>query len=176
MRRIATLTAAVFVSLAGSALASPVKQYVLHRPKREHCRAHYVKQVEHGKTRCVRPTPTAVFIPSTIGAGPGQLQLQAFLFTGTRGHEGAELRLPVHFTITDVTTGKSLASFTGTSFKICTLAASEQNTVRTVSAEAFAPYPACALPAPVSLPTADEYSFVGSFAGNSTYAPSSEIP
>ena len=124
----------------------------------------------------MRLTPTAMLISSAI-AGPGELQLQGFLYAGTKGHEGAELRLPVRFAITDVTTGKSLGSFTGTSFKICTLATrvNEPNTVRTFTAEAFAPYPACALPAPISLPTADEYRLVGSFAGNSTYAPSSEI-
>lgn len=80
MKRRAILSA----SLVLAALAFPVgasasvKQYVLKHPKREHCKAHYVKKVErvkkreHGKlvkvkeTFCVyrKPTPAPVLAPA----------------------------------------------------------------------------------------------------------------
>ena len=45
-----------------AASASPVKQYVLKHPKRERCKAHYVKRAEHGRTWCVRLSPTYVAV------------------------------------------------------------------------------------------------------------------
>ncbi len=55
-------TIAVALIVPTGAQAAPVKQYVLKHPKREHCRAHYVKKVErvkkreHGRTVKVRET------------------------------------------------------------------------------------------------------------------------
>jgi hypothetical protein len=47
-KRIVPITIAVSLAFAGSAQA---KQYVLKHPKREHCKAHYVRKVEHVKKR-----------------------------------------------------------------------------------------------------------------------------
>lgn len=53
---------AVSLAFAGTAQATPVKQYVLKHPKHEHCRAHYTRKVEtvqkreHGRTVKVKET------------------------------------------------------------------------------------------------------------------------
>jgi hypothetical protein len=81
MTKLAAATAVLFLSLAGSALASPVKQYgPLKHPKRGHCRTHYWKRVQthriHGKrvkgTYCVyvAPKPTTSVLPSKTVALP----------------------------------------------------------------------------------------------------------
>jgi len=48
LKRIALI--AIALSLASSGIAQ-AKQYVLKHPKREHCKAHYVRKVEHVKKR-----------------------------------------------------------------------------------------------------------------------------
>jgi hypothetical protein len=177
--RKALFLALVALAFPAGALASVGKQYVLRHPKRERCKAHYVKRVEHGKTWCVRLTPTYLAIDASAGAPEVnvmgvEVNVMGFLYTGTRNHEGARLLgQPIRFTITDATTGQPLGSFAGVSFAACTLrrTVNAQDTIQTLAAEAIAPYPACALPAPVSLPAADEYGFTGAFAGSSTYAP-----
>jgi len=69
MTKLATLTAAVFLTLSASALASPVKSYVLHHPKHENCRVHYVRKVEkvrlgkHHRGRRVRETVCVYVAP-----------------------------------------------------------------------------------------------------------------
>jgi hypothetical protein len=167
-----SVVVALFAALilpTGASAAS----YVLKHPNREHCKAHYVKKIEHGKTWCLTPT----FISGvTISGNGGQFTVQAFLYSGTKGHEGARLlRQPVRFTITDGTTGQRLGSFTGTSFATCSLrhTYNEQATVETFVGEEIPPYQACGLAAPISISVADDRLFGVSFAGNSTYAPSS---
>lgn len=78
---------AATTALPATASASSVKQYVLKRPKREHCEAHYVKKVGRVKvqrrqvkeTVCVYVAPKAVTptapttVPTTTSAPtPGQ--------------------------------------------------------------------------------------------------------
>jgi hypothetical protein len=71
MRKLATLTAAVLLTLTGSALAAnPPKSYVL--PKHHRCRAHYVKRVEkvkrreHGRTIKVKRTVCVYVAPKVV--------------------------------------------------------------------------------------------------------------
>jgi hypothetical protein len=76
---IASVAAALTV-LPAIASASSVKQYVLDHPKREHCKARYVKKVErvtvHGRkvkdTVCVHVAPKAVMptAPTTTPSAP----------------------------------------------------------------------------------------------------------
>lgn len=180
--RKALILALAALAIPAAASAATGKQYLLPHPKRERCKANYVKKVERGETWCVRLTPTTIGVSATseFSGGPTgtYVTVSADIWTGTHGHEGKELvGLPVRVTITDATTGAFAGSFPGVSntFAFCTLVTSfnEQLTVKTFTGEAVTPHPACALAAPVSMPAADLDRFGVSFAGNSTYAPSS---
>jgi len=199
--RTALIFALAALTLPAVASASTGKQYVLPHPGRERCKAHYVKKVErvkvhkHHKTVEVKQTFCAYTPPPQDTMTPTTTFVSASEATRSAGLEPAEqhvyfrvsgsilagnmqvVGLPITYTITDATTGQMVGSFTGLSnaYASCTvvLRANAQDTIKTYTGEAVgpAPYRPCAL-APTSMPTGDVAVFTGSFAGNSTYAPS----
>lgn len=179
------------------ASAAPARSYVLKHPKREHCRAHYVRTVKHAKVDgkrvqqvwCVysppkpvsptlAPTETSVSASETT-LSPGLNPAERYTyFTVSGGISAGNMQLvglPITYTITDATTGQMVGSFTGLSnvYAVCAVVPRDnaQDTIVTYTGETVAPYSGCAL-APTSMPAADVHMFTGSFAGNSTYAPS----
>jgi hypothetical protein len=195
MRLRAILSASLVLAvLAFPAVASAtVKQYVLRHPKREHCKAHYVRTVKHAKVHgkrvqqvwCVYTPPKPVLAPtetsvsasgvSSTPPGPAEEPAHFTVSGGISAGNMALVGLPIIYTITDATTGQTVGSFTGLSNSYASCAVvlheNEQGTTVTYIGEAVTPYAGCAL-APVSMPAADTPLFAGSFAGNSTYAPS----
>lgn len=124
------------------------------------------------------PMPTSTFananFESTFAAPPYQswFDVSGSIFYGS----GTELKgQPITFTITDATTGQTVATFPGTSngYATCTIAYTANNQTQTFSGQAVAPYQACALPGTVAVPASDVAVLSASFAGNSTFAPSS---
>jgi hypothetical protein len=169
----------VLAALALPAVASAsAKQYVLKHPKREHCKAHYVKKVEHGKTWCVYKalTPTSTEVTASIQGGLGQplyLAVSGTIWPGKYGGGTQLVGLPISYTIKDATTGQTVGTFMGLSnlYATCTVVYTVERGVWTFTGQAVPPYSACAV-STVTMPAADVPAFTGSFAGNSTYAPS----
>lgn len=84
--------------------------------------------------------------------------------------------LPITFTVSDGTTGRRLATFSGTSnlLKFCTIVYSLNGAdTMTFSGRAVAPYAACSLGS-VSVPAADAAVITAKFAGNAKLAPSAD--
>jgi hypothetical protein len=179
MRKLIAVFAVAAAVLAVPAGAS-AQQYVLKHPKREHCRAHYVRKVEHGNTSCTLRAPTTMVVSAeseTSGGFAGEPLVTYIAVRAALWSRGTQLvGLPIRYTITDATTGQFVGSFVGLSnaFATCTLVTSfnAQFTVKYFAGEPVVPHSACALAAPVSIPAADLPRFAASFAGNSTYAPS----
>lgn len=201
MIRSATIVILAALAFPAAASASAGKEYVLPHPGRERCKAHYVKKVErvkvhrHHKTVEVKRTfcaytpppqdtmtPTATFVSaSATTRSPGLEPAEQHVYFRVSGSILAGnmqvVGLRITYTITDATTGQMVGSFTGLSnaYASCTVVVrtNAQDTIRTYTGEAAgpAPYSACAL-APTSMPAGDVAVFTGSFAGNSTYAPS----
>jgi hypothetical protein len=164
----------VFVALAFPAVASAStpKQYVLKHPKREHCKAHYIQKVEHGKRWCVRVTPTGMSLAVTSLTGSETI-VQGLLWWGGTEKTGKPLaNQTIRYTITDETTGKPIGLFTGRSNAFCGVVTAQTGTTDTFTGGPVSTYPRCTFAAPVTAPSADTLSVVGSFVGKSTYAPS----
>lgn len=118
---------------------------------------------------------TTTHVASTFGSQIATRNISAtiYYFTGSEIHE---LRgEPVTYTITDRTTEHVVGSFTGTSngYASCTIGFhwNSGETATIYEGEAGGSHPACNL-APVSVPRGDITTFTGTFAGNTTYAPS----
>jgi hypothetical protein len=168
--RTALIFALAALVLPAAASASTGKQYVLLHPGREHCRAHYVKKVERVKGRkeivCVYVAPkleTFVLITDAQGSVSGSVHVVG-------GHD--LIGVPITYTITNEGTGQSLGSFMEPSDPVqpCALVLTVDEDTPTFAGEPVPPDPAC--PITVSLPTGQLAVLSGSFAGNSTYAPS----
>jgi hypothetical protein len=189
--------------LAIAALAIPVgasasvRQYVLKHPKREHCKAHYVKRVErvkvreHGKlvkvkeTFCVSqapkpapvPMPTPALMPTITSISAFTSVSPPFHFTvsGTVVVVGGTdlIGVPITYAITNQSTGQTLGSFVQPSDapQPCTIVPTMQGNTQTFTGESVPPYAGCPF-APVSMPTGQIAVLVGSYAGSSIYAPS----
>ncbi len=170
--------------LALAALAFPAaasasaQQYVLPHPTREHCRAHYIKKVEHVKGRketvCAQLIQTFTLVtaePVFGGDGEKVVSGEVGLVSGS----GRDLvGVPIAYAVVDQSTGKQLASFTAVSNPVhpCTIVLGIPNELETTfTGESVAPYAGCGFAA-VSVPTGQLAVLTGSFAGNATYAPS----
>ncbi|HEY4452377.1 MAG TPA: hypothetical protein VGN13_12380 [Solirubrobacteraceae bacterium] len=112
MRRLAFLLV-VFASLvfASGAGASPVKVYVLHRPRHEKCRVHYVREVRHvrrhhhrirevvcvyvaPKPATIAPAPKATPVATAV---PATIRLHTHLDPGFVQDPGNPLRVTYSF-------------------------------------------------------------------------------
>lgn len=193
MRKLVVLTGILLASLAGVASASTNKSYVLKHPNREHCKVHYVRTVKRAKVHGKRVQQVwCVYSPPKPTPAPTETSVNASETTVSPGLNPSErhtyftvsgsilagytplVGLPITYTITDATTGQTVGSFTGLSnvYASCTVVTSGAlENLSIFTGEAIAPYSGCAL-ARVSMPAADVPMLTGSFAGNSTYAPS----
>jgi hypothetical protein len=172
MRRVILAAAVALLALALPAAASA--QYVLKHPKREHCRAHYVKKVQHRETVCIQLIPTFTLVEvSPIPGGDGGHTI--FGEVGIVGSNGRDLiGAPIAYAVADQSAGRQLASFTGVSNPIqpCSFMLGIPNEAETTFAgESIAPYSGCPF-ASVGVPDGQITVLTGSFAGNGTYAPS----
>jgi hypothetical protein len=177
----------VFAVLALTApAASLAATHPSYQPKKGRaCRAGYAKQVRHVRKHgrrvrevwCVHKTPSRPQpLPTITSAAAdfmgGYFDVSASIFYGS----GTQLvGQPVMFTITDATTGQTVATFPGTSnaYATCTITytVDAQANVQTFTGQAVAPYQACAL-GTVSMPASDVALLSASFAGTPTYASS----
>lgn len=176
-----TKTSAIVLAAAISLIlpSATFGQYVLRHPGREHCRPHYVKKLERIKGRketvCVSAAParaTTFVVISDEWAGE-----LGSRHTSVQGDikvlEGHDLiGTPIDFKITNEATGQLLGAFTEPSDppKPCALTLRVEGDTQTIAGEAAPPEEAC--PISVSLPTGQLAVLTGSFAGNSSYAPS----
>jgi hypothetical protein len=183
------------LAFPAAASASPVNQYVLKHPKREHCKAHYVKKVErvkvHGhrvkETLCIyrapkpapAPTPAPAPAPAPtitdVEAFRGESFPFHFIVSGSvKALYGTDLiGVPIMYTVTNQSTGQPLASFTEPSDPVqpCAIVYSVEGNTQTFAGQSVPPYAGCPF-ATVNVPTGQIVVLTGSFAGNSTYAPS----
>jgi hypothetical protein len=87
---------------------------------------------------------------------------------------------PITFKILDNATGATVGSFVGSSDAdfACSLVYTVDSSAHTVtfSGQAESIYPACALPAPVTMTSADIPQLEGAFAGNGQFAASAATP
>jgi hypothetical protein len=185
------------LTVAAAALVFPASATATahYFPKpRQQCRAGYVRrtvkvtQRKHRHTvtvkraECVRtPTPpkphlipTTSFVDTSSALTTGStvwFYLAGSVYAG--GHE--VVGLPITYTVTDATTRQTVGTFTGTSnrYALCTIATSVNpaDIGQSFTGQAVAPYPACSLES-ISMPAADTPVVTASFAGNSTYGPS----
>lgn len=183
--RKALIFALAALAFPAAASASTSKQYVLPHPKREYCKAHYVKKVKRVKGRqetvCtyVR-TPTS----SNVDISPRSAGLRGVsgsVWVGEAPYAGKQLlSLLVTYTISNAATGRAVETFTGVSnsYATCAIHVNVTETLIIFSGEAIWPYPGCPLAVPISIPAAEPgiLNVTASFAGNSTYAPSVSLP
>ena|SRR5271155_4804110 len=187
MRFVRTARTTLIVVLAAlvlpaAASASTGKQYVLPHPRRERCKAHYVKKVERIKGRketvCVYVAPKpATFVlvnDEGVGLATGQDVRPHVRVSGSATVVGGHdlIGVPITYTITNQSSGQALGSFTEPSDPVqpCALFLRTEGNTQMLVGEAEPPELAC--PIAVSLPTGQLAELTGSFAGNSSYAPS----
>lgn len=119
------------------------------------------------------PAPTGT-IPTTSSVNVHDSMTTWFSVAGSAASGGQELvGKPLTYTVTDATTGRQVATFTGTSnsYSSCTVVYSIQGGVKTYSGQPVPPIVGCNLTA-FSMPAADAAVLTATFAGDATYAPS----
>lgn len=207
---ILVLAALIFTAAAS---ASAVKRYMLKHPKRDHCRAHYVRKVEKVKKRergktiraeetfCVyqapkptsTPTPSPTPSPAPTPAPPLTPTITVVIAKESGSPEGLNffsvdasviandtnvIGVPITYTLTNESTGQALASFTElTPIEACAIVYTLEKGQQKFRGEGVGvpPRPACHL-GTVNIPEGQTLVLTGSFAGNSTYAPSVSEP
>jgi hypothetical protein len=142
--------------------AANASSYALKKGK---CRSGFVRQLRHHKPWCVTTTRTEIGV---LPNAEGGYAVEALVIHGSKTIPG----LTVAFTMVDETTGQPFASFTGADLAFCGLHSTTQGSTRNIVGEAIAPYPACALSTPVSVPAAHSAAIVARFAGTTSYGPS----
>lgn len=190
---VALLAAAIF---AVAASASARTLYVLKHPKREHCKAHYVKKtrtVKHHRhkvkqTVCqyvaqgitprpgkppviappsaVRPTVTVLSVSWEGFGRPYHVAVEGSVSV----FDGAALDVPITYTIRNQNTGQPLGSFTKLTDgpQPCAILYKVENNTQTYVGGWVNNIAGCPLAA-VSLPTGQVAQLVGSYAGDSTH-------
>src|SRR5262249_39635212 len=154
------------------------------------CRRGYVRELRHGKKRCITATTTEVYAfrlrclrhggcrPANTNGAVRNLSISALVtysYHPAGYPKSPELLfgVPIAFTIKDATSGATLASFTmEAQLGECVLVKASEGATVTYLGQAY-PHspPACPLPR-VSVPASDRVTLVGRFAGKANYAPS----
>jgi hypothetical protein len=190
--RALTILAVVLAAAALPAAASAAPgSYILKHPRREHCKARYIRKVKratvHGKkvrqVWCVSArhkltrAPTLTFLTvlergGVLAEQPPYKTVEAAVDTHRSGRGNRLLGIPVTVTFANHATRAILGSFTEASYAApCTVVQELAGGQWVLKGQAVANHPGCAI-ATITAPGPQGISVIGSFAGSARYAPS----